>query len=117
MPEFRRSRNEMDAAGIEAAAARLPGLDMTFVQQRAVEGEADQIFLRLSVAAPFDAFGRAREAANQFASRGGPPTVPAAIDEVEALRWRPALPRPIGENALHWNVGRRAAAPPRLSPP
>lgn len=116
MPEFRRSRNEMDAAGIEAAGVRLPGLDMKFVQQRAVEGEADQIFLRLSVAAPFKGFGRALEAVNQFALRGGPPTVPAAIDEVEALR-RPALPRPIGENALHWNVGRRAAAPLRLSPP
>jgi hypothetical protein len=117
MPEFRRSRNEMDAAGIEAAGARLPRLDMKFVQQRAVEGEANQIFPRLSVAAPFKAFGRALEAANQFALRGGPPTLPAAIDEVEALRWRPAPPRPIGENALHWNVGRRAAAPPRLSPP
>jgi hypothetical protein len=104
MPEFRRSRNEMDA-------------DMKFVQQRAVDGEADQIFLRLSVASPFNDFGGALEAANQFALRGGPPTLPAALDEVEALQWRPALPRPIGENALHWNVGRRAAAPPRLSPP
>jgi hypothetical protein len=94
---------------------RPPRLDMKFVQQCAVEGEADRIFLGLSVAAPVNAFGRALDAADQFAS--GPPTLPAAIDEVEALRWRPALPRPIGENALHWNVGRRAAAPPRLSPP
>jgi hypothetical protein len=109
MPEFRRSRSEMDAAGIEA-------LDMK--QQRAVEGAADQTFIRLSAAPPFKAFGHAREAVNQFALRAqAGQSRPAAIDEVEALLWRPALPRPIAENALHWHTGRRAAAFLRLSPP
>jgi hypothetical protein len=109
MPEFRRSRSAMEAAGIEA-------LDMK--QQHAVEGAAGQIFIRLGAAPPFNAFGHARDAVNQFALRARASQFrPAAIGEVEALLWRPALPRPIGENALHWNTGRRAAAPLRLSPP
>jgi hypothetical protein len=68
MPEFRRSRSELDAAGIEGAgaAACLPGLDLKFVQQRAVAG-ADQIFIARKGAPPFNAFGRALEAANPLA--------------------------------------------------
>jgi hypothetical protein len=70
MPEFRRSRSEIDAAGIKAAGATAPlsGLDMKFVHQRAVAGKADQIFIALKVP-PFTVFGRALEAANQFAFR------------------------------------------------
>jgi hypothetical protein len=82
MPEFRTSRSEMDAAGIDTAGACLPGLDMKFVQQRVDEGEADQIFIRLSAPSP-NALGRALEAANQFALGGAGQSRPAAIGEVE----------------------------------
>ena len=85
MPEFRRSRSEMDAAGIEAA--HLPGLDMTFVEQRALKG-ADQIFIGRS-AAPRNECGRALPAASGFALRA---PRPAAIDEVEALLQEPGAP-------------------------
>jgi hypothetical protein len=83
MPQFRRSRSEMDAAGTRAAGARAPGLDMKFVQQRAVAGKADQILIRLGAVPPFNAFGRALEAANRFAFRAqAAPVRLAAVDEV-----------------------------------
>jgi hypothetical protein len=70
MPEFRRSRSEMNAARIKAAGATapLPGLDMKFVHQREVADQADQIFIALR-APPFNVLGRAPEAASQSAFR------------------------------------------------
>jgi hypothetical protein len=69
MPQFRRSRSELDAAGIAAAGAmaRRPSLDLKFSQQRAVTGKADQIFIALKAALGFNACGRALEAANPLA--------------------------------------------------
>jgi hypothetical protein len=71
MPQFRRSRSEMNAAGTKAAGATapLPGLDMKFVRQRTVAGEADQIFIALKGSPPFNVCGRSLEAADQFAFR------------------------------------------------
>jgi hypothetical protein len=118
MPEFRRSRTEMDAAGIEpgAATACLSGLDVKFVQQRAVGG--DQIIITLR-AAPFNALGRALEAANPFALRAqaAPPARWPSARWVEPLRWGPGLPRLMGENASRRSAGRRAAARLRVCPP
>jgi hypothetical protein len=71
MPEVRRSRSEMNAAGIKAAGATapLPGRDMKFVHQRAVADKADQIFIALTAPPPFNVLGRALEAASQSAFR------------------------------------------------
>jgi hypothetical protein len=74
MPEFRRSRSEMDAARIKAAGATapLPGLDMKVVHQRAVAGKADQIFIALN-APPVEARAAAtdrRESIAFAAERG-----------------------------------------------
>jgi hypothetical protein len=76
MPEFRRSRNEMDTARVEAtgATACLSGRDMKLVQQRAA---------KLRAVPQFNAFDRALEAANQFALRAqAAPIGLVAIDEV-----------------------------------
>jgi hypothetical protein len=71
MPEFRRSRRKMDGAGIKAAGAMapLPGLDIKFAHRRAVAGKVDQIFIALNAPPPLNVFGRAVEAADQFAFR------------------------------------------------
>jgi hypothetical protein len=70
MPEFRRSRSEMNPAGINAAGATAPlaGLDMKFVHQREVADQPDQIFIALR-APPFNVLGRALEAASRSAFR------------------------------------------------
>jgi hypothetical protein len=71
MPEFTRSRNEMDAA-IKAAGATapLPGLDMKFVHQCAVAGKADQILIALT-APPVAARAGATDRQESIAFAGG----------------------------------------------
>jgi len=101
MPEFKRGRGQIDAAGMDAtrATARLPGLDIEIVHRRAVEDGAEQICINLRAVPSFEAFGRALEAANPFAFWA----------QVAQLTWQPwlAAARAL---ALPWTL-----APPRPS--
>ncbi len=45
----------------------LPGVDIEIMHRRAVEDDAEQIYIDLRAAPSFEAFGRALEAANPFA--------------------------------------------------
>jgi hypothetical protein len=94
MPEFRRSRSELDAAGIEAAraTARPSGLDLKFSQRRAVAGKADQLFIALKGAPPF---GRALEAARPLAFWAQT----ARSARRSRTRWVEALPAEAGAGA------------------
>jgi hypothetical protein len=97
----------MNASGTNTtrATARLPGLDIEIVHQRAVEHEAEQISINLRAAPSFEAFGRALEAANPFAlwaqaaQFAWQPWVGAAW--VLAPPWMPTLPRPADGGASH----------------
>jgi hypothetical protein len=107
MPEFT-SRSEKDAAGLGAARTCLPGLDLKFIEQRAVAGKADRTSIALKAAPPFN--GRALAAGNPFAfwaqaarSAQRPSTRRVAGGQVEACAAatgrRPRSPRNAGQPA------------------
>jgi hypothetical protein len=112
MPEFRRSRSELDAAGIGAcgATACLAGLELKFSQQRAVAGKADQIFIALKAAAPF---GRAPQAARPLAFSAHT----ARSVRRPRTRWVEALPAEACAAALAAQRTSACSGTLRLSPP
>jgi hypothetical protein len=68
MPELNSGHGQIDAAGMDAtgATARLPGRDVEIVHRRAVEDDAEQIYINLRAALSFEALCRALEVANPF---------------------------------------------------
>jgi hypothetical protein len=71
MPEFERSRSEMEAAAMGATRATA----------RAVEPDAERISVHLTAVPSFEAFGRALDAASPFAFWA----------QVAHLAWQPGL--------------------------
>ena len=71
MPEFKRLMRQRKADAAEAdaiwATTHLPGIDIEIMHRRAVESDAEQIFINLRAVPSFEAFGRALEAANPLA--------------------------------------------------
>jgi hypothetical protein len=99
VPDFKGSHGKVDDAdtGVARATARLPGLDIEIVHRRAVEGEAEEISIKLRAVPSFEAFGRMLEAANPFAFWARSAQI-AWLQWFEAARalalpWTVALPR------------------------